>query len=35
MEIKFDKPYLEELYLKGNASDKMHRFQPQIVAKYR
>ena len=35
MEIKFDKPYLEELYLKAKASDKKHRFQPQIVAKYR
>lgn len=35
MEIKFDKVYLEELYLKGKTSDKKHRFQPQIVAKYR
>ena len=31
MEIKFDKPYLEELYLKGKASDKKHRFQPQTI----
>ena len=35
MEIKFDKKYLEELYLEGKASDKKHRFQPPIVAKYR
>lgn len=35
MEIKFDKKYLEELYLNGKTSDKKHRFQPQIIAKYR
>lgn len=35
MEIRFDKQYLEELYLKGKTSDKKHRFQPQIIAKYR
>lgn len=35
MEIVFDKLYLEELYLKGKSSDKKHRFQPHIVAKYR
>ncbi len=35
MEIKFDKEYLEELYLKGRTSDKKHRFQPQIIAKYK
>ncbi len=35
MEIKFDKEYLEQLYLEGKTSDKKHRFQPQIVAKYR
>lgn len=35
MEIRFDKKYLEELYLKGETSDKKHRFQPQIIAKYR
>ena len=35
MAIKFDKEYLEELYLKGKTSDKKHRFQPPIVAKYR
>ena len=31
MDIKFDKKYLEELYLKGKTSDKKHRFQPQII----
>ena len=35
MDIKFDKKYLEELYLKGKTSDKKHRFQPQIIRKYR
>ncbi len=34
MEIVFDKDYLEELYLTGKTSDKKHRFQPHIVAKY-
>lgn len=34
MEIKFEKKYLEELYLNGKTSDKKHRFQPQIIAKY-
>ena len=35
MEIRFDKVYLEELYVKGKTSDKKHRFQPQVIAKYR
>jgi len=35
MDIKFDKKYLEELFLTGKTTDKKHRFQPQIVAKYR
>lgn len=35
MEIKFDKEYLKELYRQGKASDKKHRFQPPIIAKYR
>lgn len=34
MEITFDKEYLRELYLTGKG-DKKHRFQPQIIAKYR
>jgi proteic killer suppression protein len=35
MEIKFDKTYLRELYDTGKTTDKKHRFQPQIVQKYR
>ena len=35
MEIRFDKKYLEDLYLKGKTSDKKHRFQPYIISKYR
>lgn len=34
MEISFDKEYLRELYVSGKSSDKKHRFQPQIVARY-
>jgi len=35
MEITFDKKYLEELYYTGKTTDKKHRFQPQIAAKYK
>ncbi|MDR2913240.1 MAG: type II toxin-antitoxin system RelE/ParE family toxin [Tannerella sp.] len=35
MEIKFAKKYLEELYVTGKTTDKKHRFQPHITAKYR
>ena len=34
MQITFDELYLEELYTKGAASDKKHRYQPQIVRGY-
>lgn len=34
MEIAFEKDYLRELFYNGEASDKQHRFQPQIVRKY-
>jgi proteic killer suppression protein len=34
MEINFEKKYLQELYEVGKTTDKKHRFQPQIVAKY-
>ena len=34
MEITFAQDYLRELFYKGKASDKKHRFQPQIVRKY-
>lgn len=34
MQITFEEKYLEELYTKGTASDKKHRYQPQIVRGY-
>jgi proteic killer suppression protein len=34
MELNFEKRYLQELYEVGKTTDKKHRFQPQIVAKY-
>ena len=34
MIVTFEQTYLKELYTNGKASDKKHRFQPQIVAKY-
>lgn len=34
MEIKFEKDYLRELFYDGAASDKQHRFQPDIVRRY-
>ena len=34
MEIKFEKDYLRELFFDGEAKDKQHRFQPQVVRKY-
>lgn len=35
MNICFEKEYLRELYEKGKCSDKKHRFQPEIVRKYK
>ena len=34
MVVTFEKEYLRELYENGQASDKKHRYQPQIVRKY-
>lgn len=34
MIVTFDQAYLQELYTDGQASDKHHRFLPQIVSKY-
>lgn len=34
MLVTFDKKYLEDLYTKGKADDKKHRYQPQIVRGY-
>ena len=33
MEVRFDKQYLKDLYIYGEAGKK-HRFQPQIVKRY-
>ncbi len=35
MIVTFDKDYLEELYLTGKSGDKKHRYQPDIVKRYR
>lgn len=35
MVVKFDKEYLSELYYKGKCSDKRHRYQPDIVKRYK
>ena len=34
MIVIFEEDYLRELYENGQASDRKHRFQPQIVKKY-
>ena len=34
MEINFDKEYLRQLYEEGKTTDKKHRFQPHIIARY-
>lgn len=34
MEINFDKEYLCQLYEEGKTTDKKHRFQPHIIARY-
>ena len=35
MLIEFDKDYLRELFEQGRASDKKHRYQPEIIRGYR
>ena len=35
MIVTFEKEYLQELYDTGNSGDKKHRFQPQIIRKYK
>ena len=35
MKVLFDKKYLGNLYEKGNSGDKKHRYQPQVVKKYK
>ena len=34
MIVTFTQTYLRELYTDGKASDKKHRYQPQVVKKY-
>jgi proteic killer suppression protein len=35
MIVTFDKEYLKELYESGKSKDKKHRFQPEIVKRYK
>lgn len=35
MIVIFEHIYLKDLYVEGKANDKHHRFQPQIVSKYK
>ena len=35
MIVVFDKEYLEELYTKGKSDNKRHRYQPDVVKRYR
>lgn len=35
MKVLFDKEYLGNLYEKGDSGDKKHRFQPQVVKKFK
>jgi len=34
MIVTFKQTYLQQLYTDGKASDKKHRYRPQIVSKY-
>ncbi|GHT71701.1 hypothetical protein AGMMS50239_40930 [Bacteroidia bacterium] len=34
MIVTFEEKYLQELYETGKATDKKHRYQPEIVRKY-
>lgn len=35
MIVKFEKEYLSELYYQGKCNDKKHRYQPQIIERYK
>jgi proteic killer suppression protein len=35
MIVTFEEEYLQELYEKGKVNDKKHRFQPEIVRRYK
>lgn len=34
MVVTFEKEYLQELYVRGRTSDKKHRFQRDVIARY-
>lgn len=34
MIVIFDQEYLQELYVNGRTSNKKHRFQPDVIARY-
>lgn len=34
MIVTFEEDYLRDLYVEGQARDKKHRYQPQIIKKY-
>lgn len=35
MDVVFKRKYLQELYTQGVCGDKHHRYQPQIIRKYK
>jgi proteic killer suppression protein len=35
MEIRYKERYLEDLYYLNQTNDKSHRFQPEVVSKYK
>ena len=35
MIVTFEKEYLRDLYEKGKADDKKHRFQPDVIKRYK
>lgn len=35
MIVSFEKEYLRDLYEKGKTMDKKHRFQPEIIKRYK
>ena len=35
MEVHFEKKYLSDLYYKGKTTDKKHRFQPDVIKRYK
>jgi proteic killer suppression protein len=35
MIVTFEQVYLKELYVSGKTSDKKHRFQPDIIKRYK